>query len=99
MNKLQTLAAIALTSMATFAIAQDTVPTPGTATPPPQSSTQGNGAPLTRSEMKEQKKQQKHQEKAAKEAAKAQKANADALKHQDTAKDEQEKADSQNAPK
>ena len=47
--------------------------------------------------MKEQRKQQKLQEKAAKESAKAQKANADALRHQDKAKDDEEKVQPQQA--
>ena len=89
MKNLQTLAILAIASLSTFGISQ-TAPAPGTVTPPP-SATQQDGAPLTKSQMKEQKKQQKHEEKAAKEAAKAQKSNADALKHQDKAKDEQEK--------
>ncbi len=91
MRKLQTIAAIALISFATLGIAQQTEPAPGTVTPPPATSAQTDGAPLTKSQMKEQKKQQKHEEKAAKESAKAQKANADALKHQDKATDEEEK--------
>jgi hypothetical protein len=95
MNRFQTMAVIGLASLATMTIAQQSEPTPGSVTPPPAQSTQTDGAPLTKSEMKEQKKQQKHQEKAAKEQAKAQKSNADALKHADKAKDEQEKVQSQ----
>jgi hypothetical protein len=67
--------------------------TPGQATTIPPATT----APLSKSQMKEQRKQQKSQEKAAKEAAKAQKDSANALKHQNNATNAQEKA-AQHAP-
>lgn len=84
MNKLQAIAAVLLTSATMVTMAQTSA-----TINPPAPVTQGDGTPLTKKQLKEQKKQQKHQEKAAEEAAKAQKASADALKHQNAAKNEQ----------
>ncbi len=84
-------------------LAQQTVPPPITSETPAQNQPTTTGAPaqdptlpaaaapLTKKQLKQQRQQQKHAEKAANQSAQAQKDQANALKHQDQATQEQEK--------
>ncbi len=100
-----TLFAPIVLTLATFAGGQTTAPvtqttqttqTPGYPASSTTTTTTTNGA-LTKKQMKQQRKQQKLAEKAANQNYQAQKDQANALKHQDKATNDQEKLN-QSAP-